>query len=552
MGLKHEPLQEPKDHHSQHVGKQLDSYQFGDSGIIDKQFLTAPVKSAVDKFQLLPEFLKIRGLVKQHLDSFNYFVRTEIKKIVRANDIIKTTKYPHIYLRFLDVRIGNPSITIDGTSEKVTPQLCRLSDRTYSAPILVDVEYTQGSHDNPRKEKKIDVVIGQMPIMLRSCCCVLHGRDEDELAKLGECPLDPGGYFVIKGNEKVMLIQEQLSKNRIILDTDKKGNFIASVTCSTEQFKTKTVIVMEHEKIWLQLNKFSKKVPIMVVMKAMGMESDQEVVQMVGRDPRYSLLLLPSIEECSKSGVYTREQALEYLDSKVNSPMYANSSFEKEGRAFVALRDVFLANVPVHENNFRPKCIYVAVMMRRMMDAILNKDAMDDKDYVGNKRLELSGQLISLLFEDLFKTMISEVKSSADKRLDKPDKARMFDMCQLISNQQQITKGLEWTLSTGNFDIRRWNMNRKGMTQVVQRLSFISALGQMTRVQPQFEKSRKVSGPRALQPSQWGMLCPCDTPEGEACGLVKNLALMTHVTIDEEEAPLISLAPARNGPKFDG
>ncbi|XP_019413639.1 PREDICTED: DNA-directed RNA polymerase III subunit 2 isoform X1 [Lupinus angustifolius] len=541
MGLKHEPLQETTNHHNQHVGKQLDSYQFGDSGIIDKQFLTAPVKSAVDKFQLLPEFLKIRGLVKQHLDSFNYFVRTEIKKIVRANDIIKTTKYPHIYLRFLDVRIGNPSITIDGTSEKVTPQLCRLSDRTYSAPILVDVEYTQGSHDNPRKEKKIDVVIGQMPIMLRSCCCVLHGRDEDELAKLGECPLDPGGYFVIKGNEKVMLIQEQLSKNRIILDTDKKGNFTASVTCSTEQFKTKTVIVMEHEKIWLQLNKFSKKVPIMVVMKAMGMESDQEVVQMVGRDPRYSLLLLPSIEECSKSGVYTREQALEYLDSKVNSPMYANSSFEKEGRAFVALRDVFLANVPVHQNNFRPKCIYVAVMMRRMMDAILNKDAMDDKDYVGNKRLELSGQLVSLLFEDLFKTMISEVKSSADKRLDKPDKARMFDMCQLICNQQQITKGLEWTLSTGNFDIRRWNMNRKGMTQVVQRLSFISALGQMTRVQPQFEKSRKVSGPRALQPSQWGMLCPCDTPEGEACGLVKNLALMTHVTIDEEEAPLISL-----------
>ncbi|KAL3638170.1 DNA-directed RNA polymerase III subunit 2 [Castilleja foliolosa] len=87
-------------------------------------------------------------------------------------------------------------------------------------------------------------------------------------------------------------------------------------------------------------------------------------------------------------------------------------------------------------------------------------------------------------------------------------------------------------------------MDRKGMTQVVARLSYIGTLGFMTKIQPQFEKSRKVSGPRALQPSQWGMLCPCDTPEGEACGLVKNLALMTHVTTDEDAGPLVTLCYA--------
>eukprot|EP00258_Populus_trichocarpa_P025911 XP_024441930.1 DNA-directed RNA polymerase III subunit 2 isoform X2 [Populus trichocarpa] len=509
--------------------------------LIDKQkHAAAPVKSAVDKFQLLPEFLKGRGLVKQHLDSFNYFINIGIKKIVRANDRIVSTVDPSLYLRFTDVKIGKPSMVVDAISEQITPHMCRLSDTTYAAPILVNIEYISGSHGRKEKMIKNDVVIGRMPIMLRSCCCVLYGKNEAELARLGECPLDPGGYFVVKGTEKVILIQEQLSKNRIIIDNDKKGNINASVTSSTEATKSKTVILMEKEKMYLCLNQFAKKIPIMVVMKAMGMESDQEVVQMVGRDPRYSALLLPSIEECASHGVYTQQQALEYLEAMVKRSTYSSSSTEKENRALAILRDVFIANVPVRKNNFRPKCIYVAVMLRRMMEALLNKDAMDDKDYVGNKRLELSGQLISLLFEDLFKTMITEVQKTADTLLVKQNRSSRFDFSQYIV-RDSITNGLERALSTGNWDVKRFRMNRKGVTQVLVRLSYMASLGHMTRISPQFEKSRKVSGPRALQPSQWGMLCPCDTPEGEACGLVKNLALMTHVTTDEEESPLISL-----------
>ncbi|KAM7459882.1 hypothetical protein LguiA_036137 [Lonicera macranthoides] len=151
---------------------------------IDKQFLAAPVKSAVDKFQLLPEFLKVRGLVKQHLESFNYFVRTGIKKIVRANDVVRSTIDPSIYLRYIHVRVGEPSMIMDGVTEKLSPHKCRLSDITYAAPIYVNVEFTSPDHKTGPMRKK-DVVIGRMPIMLRSCCCVLHGKDEDELAKLG-------------------------------------------------------------------------------------------------------------------------------------------------------------------------------------------------------------------------------------------------------------------------------------------------------------------------------------------------------------------------------
>ncbi|TKY68401.1 DNA-directed RNA polymerase III subunit RPC2 [Spatholobus suberectus] len=371
-------------------GNKLPGDPFGDSGF-DQRFLTAPMKSAVDKYQLLPEFLKSF----QALAAFGCFTDEWM--------------YNELFCRFLNVRIGKPSIEVDSSVEDITPPTCRLSDQTYAAPIYVDIEYMKGSRNNPEKERKVSA------------------------------PLDPGGYFVIKGTEKVILIQEQLSKNRIIIDTDKKGNITASVTSSTEKIKTKTVIVMENEKLWLQLNQFPKKVPLMVVMKAMGMESDQEVIQMVGRDPRYSFLLLPSIEECTKCKVYTQEQALEYLDSKV------------------------------HQDNFQPKCIYVAVMIRRIVDAILNKDAMDDKDYVGNKQLELSGQLISLPFEDLFKSMTTELKNQIDKKIGKPDKVNNFDILpELTHLGLTITLGLERTLSTGNFEIKRFRMQRKGMTQVLQ------------------------------------------------------------------------------------
>ncbi|RWR74823.1 DNA-directed RNA polymerase III subunit 2 isoform X2 [Cinnamomum micranthum f. kanehirae] len=487
---------------------------------VSMKSLAAPVKSAVDKYQLLPEFLKVRGLVKQHLDSFNYFINCEIKKIIHAkdNERIVSDINPKIYLKFLDIYVESPSVEEDHIREPLIPQRCRLSDTTYAAPVKVDIEYTRG---NPiQTEIKKGHVIANMPIMLRSRRCVLYGMDDDELARLGECPLDPGGYFIVKGTEKVLMIQEQLSKNRIIIDTDKKGRVSASVTSSTHERKSKTVIVMEKERIYLQLNQFTKLIPIMVIMKAMGMESDQEVVQMVGRDPRYSGLLLPSIQECASERIYTQYQALEFLEKKVVKSRFTNQK--------------------VHQGDFYPKCIYVGVMLRRMLEAILNADTIDDKDYVGNKRLELSGQLISLLFEDLFKTMSSAAKKSIDEALTKASRSSSMDIS-LHLKKDWITHGLERAISTGNWDVKRFKMNRKGMTQVVSRLSFIAALGHMTRIQPQFEKSRKVSGPRALQPSQWGMLCPCDTPEGEACGLVKNLALMTHVTTDEEESPLITL-----------
>jgi DNA-directed RNA polymerase III subunit RPC2 len=151
--------------------------------------------------------------------------------------------------------------------------------------------------------------------------------------------------------------------------------------------------------------------------------------------------------------------------------------------------------------------------------------------------------LLSLLFEDLFKNYNKDLKRRFDDELKKSSRTNIFDAGNTMTfSTDGITAGFLRAISTGNWNIKRFRMDRAGITHVLSRLSFISALGMMTRITSQFEKTRKVSGPRALQPSQWGVLCPSDTPEGEACGLVKNLALMTHITTDVDEQPIIKLA----------
>jgi len=248
-------------------------------------------------------------------------------------------------------------------------------------------------------------------------------------------------------------------------------------------------------------------------------------------------------------GISTQLLALKYIGNKIRNKSAANvggfsSSWKRptsvEDEARDVLANVVLSHIPVESFDFRSKQIYVGHIIRRVMMVHLGKEPYDDKDYYGNKRLELAGNLLSLLFEDLFKHFNRDLKRQADQVLSKANRAQAFDVIKCIRSDT-ITMGMVMAISTGNWVLKRFRMDRAGVTQVLSRLSYVSALGMMTRVNSQFEKTRKVSGPRSLQPSQWGMLCPADTPEGEACGLVKNLALLAHITTDEDTEPIARL-----------
>ncbi|QDS76845.1 DNA-directed RNA polymerase III subunit [Venturia effusa] len=510
----------------------------------DGKHLTDEIKTERDKWNLLPAFLKVKGLIKQHIDSFNHFLEVELKKIVLANANKKVTSDVDnkFWLEYTDIRVLRPNRVaeddrLNGNSS-ITPQECRLRDMTYSAPIVVDVTYRRGN----QKVRRRDIRIGRMPIMLRSNNCVLAGKDEAELARLNECSVDPGGYFVVRGQEKVILVQEQLSKNRVIVESF-KGVIQASVTSSTHERKSKTYVLLKKGKLFVRHNILSEDVPVVVMLKAMGIQSDHEILSLVaGEDSKYQDMFAVNFEELLKEDIKTQQQALEYLGSRVKimrKPigMPHRRNFQQE--AVEALVSVIITHVPVVDMDFRPKALYIAFMVRRVLMAMYDPKLVDDRDYVGNKRLELAGQMLSLLFEDHFKRFNHDFKLRVDKVLKKQNRTAEFDAFDhLAMHGNHITMGMERAIATGNWSLKRFKMEKAGVSHVLSRLSYVAALGMLTRISSQFEKTRKVSGPRALQPSQYGMLCLADTPEGEQCGLVKNLALMTHITTEDEEGPV--------------
>ncbi|WKY02543.1 hypothetical protein Q1695_016091 [Nippostrongylus brasiliensis] len=473
-----------------------------------------------EKWLLVPAFLKVRGLVKQHIVSFDYFVNEEIKTIMLANQKVTSDANPNFYLKYLDIRVGKPSSEegLNQIHDKITPQECRLRDMTYAAPINVDVEYTRG---NQRVIKR-DLTIGRMPIMLRSSKCILKDLAEEELARVQECPYDPGGYFIVKGSEKVL--------------------------SSTAEKKSKTYVIARRNRYWLRHNQLTDDIPVAIIFKAMGVESDYNIISAIGLEDKYVTAFAASLDECPSNGVFTQQQAINYIASKIKarkfgSPYSTTVStgivLPKEHEAVDFLSTSMICHIPCNDGNFKMKAIFLGLMTRRLIQAELGECELDDRDFYGNKRLELAGSLLSLLFEDVLKRFNTELKRVADNSLGKT-LAAPLDIVKHM-RQDLITHAISNALSTGNWIIKRFRMERHGVTQVLSRLSYISALGMMTRINSTFEKTRKVSGPRSLQPSQWGMLCPSDTPEGEACGLVKNLALISHITTDSDERPVLRL-----------
>ena len=256
----------------------------------------------------------------------------------------------------------------------------------------------------------------------------------------------------------------------------------------------------------------NEDIPIVILLKAMGIHTDKEMMQMVtGDDSLYQDDFAINFEEAINVGIHTQQQALDWIGCriKINRKQSAYRRTHVQ-EAIEAIASVIISHIEVHDMNFRPKAIYVAHMARRVLMAKNDPALVDDRDYLGNKRLELAGQMLALLFEDLFKKFCFDIKMNIDKVLNKRNRAEQFDAWSVVTmHGNHITQGMNRAISTGNWSLKRFRMERAGVTHVLSRLSYIAALGMMTRISQSVRKDPKSLWPSCLAAIPIRHALPC-------------------------------------------
>ena len=194
-----------------------------------------------DRWVLMEAFIKEKGLVRQHLDSYNAFVTDWIKRIVKESSRIETNQ-PGVYLEILDVKIEEPQFReVEGNIERITPMMARIRNLTYAAPITLVVALYESGIEVTRQE----IPLGDMPVMVRSVLDPTSRMSKEELIKIGEDWRDPGGYFIINGSERVIVTQEDLAPNKVFVDKAKEGSnitFTAKVISASSGYRVPIIL----------------------------------------------------------------------------------------------------------------------------------------------------------------------------------------------------------------------------------------------------------------------------------------------------------------------
>ncbi len=472
-----------------------------------------------DFWILVESFVKERGLARLHLDSYNEFVKRGLQQIVDEVKVIEApSSVKGYYIQLGSIKVGEPRIKeARGYPTKVTPSECRLRGLTYSAPLML--EMTLYVDNEPQSTATVE--IGDLPVMVKSDICYLSKMNREELIKAGEDPDDPGGYFIVNGSERVIVAQEDLAENRILVDVAQKGSAATHTAkvISAIPGQRSSVMVERYKdgSLWVSFSAIPGKLPLFILMRALGVSSDQEIFNAVSRDEDVWRELYISSLQSEK--VHNTEEALEYIGNRVapGSPLD-----KRKERAMQVLDRNLLPHLGINPQARIRKAYYLAQMAGAVIEAYLGKRSLDDKDHYMNKRLKLAGDMMATLFRSVFKAFVTDVAYQLDKSI---TKRREIEITSLIRSDI-ITEKIIYALATGN-----WVGGKTGVSQLLDRTNYLSTLSHLRRVISPLSRTQPNFEARDLHPTQWGRICPTETPEGPNCGLVKNLALMATISV---------------------
>ena len=545
---------------------------------LDEKTIYDKVSNSEEPWVLIESYFRnqhLKQLIRHQLESYNYFVNTQIENTIEMfnpvhicsdHDYIKELNLHRleIHITFENFNIHRPQVYENNGATKIMfPQEARLRNFTYAGSMTVDlnIKYTVRNGENYKNVlnyQKIlkNIHIGKLPIMLRSDICVLNQYKHLNTNQTGECKMDPGGYFIINGSEKTCLGQERAAENQIYCFNVSKNNtkwtWSAEMKCIPDWkcISPKQINIMISSKnngfgnaIYLQIPRLKNPIPLFIIFRAFNVISDKDICDKIIlniEDKKFKRMLYGlqgSIVDANNCLTY--DAAIRYITSNV---IYTPLNVDKETgykRKNEFAFEVINNDIFPHCKSIEQKIYMLGYMTNRLLQTSFEWIEQSDRDSYLNKRIDLTGSLINNLLrnylnkvvKDMQKQVVREINSGSWKSNEDYENIINSTNIYKIIKSTTIENGIKRALATGDFGIKQINSNKVGVAQVLNRLTYISSISHLRRVNTPIDKSGKLVPPRRLHNSSWGFLCPAETPEGGSVGIVKNLSYMTHITI---------------------
>ena len=470
------------------------------------------------------EYFSRDRLAAHHFRSFNNFLEWGMQEVVDEKESIETDigdkegEEP-VRVDLGNVRVVTPRVReADGSEELLYPQEARLRNITYSAPVFMEMTIVRGGEQE--EEHIVDqseTKVGRMPIMVGSQKCNIADFTTEDLVEIGEDPADPGGYFIVNGSERVLMTSEDLAPNKILAEYDTKyGDDIQVAKTFSQRRGYRALVLCERNRNGILEVSFpyvSGSINFVTLVRALGLESDEEIVHRVSDDPEIVKFMLENLEAAE---VQTTAEAIEKLGQRVASGQGKNYQLKRANYVIDRYLLPHLHEEGVLDEEVRMnKAIYLCRMAEACFELALNRREADDKDHYANKRLKVSGDLM----RDLFRTALNKLARDVKYQLERANMRNRQLSVNTVVRSDVLTERLEHPIATGN-----WVGGRSGVSQLVDRTDYMGVLSHLRRLRSPLSRSQPHFEARDLHATQWGRICPSETPEGPNCGLVKNFA----------------------------
>lgn len=495
---------------------------------IAEQVLGKNIENVSDQFlEVLTSFVKERGLVRFQIDSYNDFITNRIPKIIKEIGEIKpeVPELGEFKIKLGDFRIGKENWgpwmkEADGSERRILPIEARIRNLTYSAPMFVEMSPVM----NGVEGETIWVNFGDLPLMLKSKICPLSSMTPEELVDAGEDSDDPGGYFIVNGTERILVLVEEIAQNKVIAAKVKTGTSTEMARIHSEKDGYVQRHIVERKKNGVITISFANvnKLPIAILLKALGLESDRNIIKMLSNDPDVQEEFYANLYDAN---VVNKDDGLDKigLHLKIPQPEYR---MERATRLIDRYLLPHLGQTPL---NRLEKAIFLTKAVNKIIKLHLGKISVDDLDHYSNKRLRLSGDLLEILLRSILLGkwgLITRITYNYQKLT----KRGRVPPLQAIVETNVLTNQLNSALAIGS-----WVGGRTGVSQRLERGSYIKTLSHMRNVLSPLTSTQEHFEARELHPTHWGKLCTSETPEGATIGLRKYLAIMAEVTKGMEQ-----------------